>query len=101
MPFGEINLTFDLRLVASAVLGGSGGCLAVGPSFSLSLFEFEIDKIHFVECKILTCKCAGPPDVNFPPFHRLRGGYLNVTLSLKLMTRGRGWEVQWPGRKEG
>ena len=63
--------------------------------------HLQIDKIHLVECKILTCKCAGPPDVNFPPFHRLRGGYLNVTLSLKLMTRGRGWEVQWPGRKEG
>ena len=69
--------------------------------------HLQIDKIHFVECKILTCKCAGPPDVNFPLFHRLRGGYLNVTLSLKLMTRGRGWEVSlptltsWPGRKEG
>ena len=63
--------------------------------------HLQIDKIHFVECKILTCKCAGPPDVNFLPFHRLRGWYLNVTLSLKLMMRGRGWEVQWPGRKEG
>ena len=63
--------------------------------------HLQIDKIHFVECKILTCKCAGPPDVNFLPFHRLRGWYLNVTLSLKLMTRGQGWEVQWPcdGRK--
>ena len=26
--------------------------------------HLQIDKIHFVECKILTCKCAGPPDVN-------------------------------------
>jgi len=44
---------------------------------------------------------CGPPNVNFPPFHRFRGWYLTVTLSLKFMTRGRGWEVQWPGRKEG
>ena len=70
--------------------------------------HLQIDKIHLV-CWVqnIDIKCAGPPNVNFPPFHRFRGWYLTVTLSLKLMTRGRGWEVllliltSWPGRKEG
>ena len=70
--------------------------------------HLQIDKIHLV-CWVqnIDIKCAGPPNINFPPFHRFRGWYLTVTLSLKMMTRGRGWEVllptltSWPGQKEG
>ena len=40
-PFEEIVLSFDLTLVAFAVLGGSGGTLALGSLFSLSSFGFE------------------------------------------------------------
>ena len=76
---------------------------------TLSQNHLKIDKIHLV-CWVqnIDIKCAGPPNVNFPPFHRFRGWwYLTVTLSLKMMRRGRGWEVSlpiltsWPGRKEG
>ena len=40
MPFGEIILAFDLLLVAFAVLGRSGGSLAVWSSFFLLSFDF-------------------------------------------------------------
>ena len=41
LPVEGIELGFDLFLEASAVLGGSGGTLALGSSFSLLSFDFD------------------------------------------------------------
>ena len=44
--------------------------------------HLQIDKIHFVECKILTCKCAGPPDVIF--FSQVKRLIFKCYLKLKV-----------------
>ena len=67
--------------------------------------HLQIDKIHLV-CWVqnIDIKCAGPPNVNFPPFHRFRGWYLTVTLSLwredeDEKCRSRLWQAGQDGRK--